>query len=118
MKKLILVIFTLFFIGCSEIPTLYHSNDYKGEPIQIADDVYFKKVYIQGMYVLLQCDATGKIIHGQTTNIGYKEGKAYKHLAVLTTNNSEFSEGMFTFKCSNIDDCYNQIVTAKNSMDK
>lgn len=117
MKKIFLSALTLLFIGCSETPILYNSNNYSGEPMQIADGIYFKKVYIQGMYVLLQCDKDGKITHNQNLNAGYQEGKVFKHTAILSSSVSKVG-GNFTFKCSDINDCYNQVIIVKNSISK
>lgn len=117
MKKLFLLALTLLFIGCNETPTLYKSDSYKGEPMQIADGLYFKKVRIQDMYVLLQCDKDGKITHNQNLNASYQDGKVFKHTAILSSSVSEVG-GNFIFKCSDINDCYNQVVIVKNSISK
>lgn len=106
----------LLLAGCSETPTLYNSNNYNGEPMRIADGVYFKKVYIQGMYALLQCDKDGNITHNQNVNVGYQEGKVFTSAAVLNPNVNQ--TGSFNFKCSDINDCYNQVMIVKNSLNK
>ncbi len=120
MKKTLKLISTLtaclVLAGCGETPTLYYNDNYKGEPIRVADSIYFKKVYIQGMDVLLQCDKDGNITHNQNINVEYREGKHDTSAAVLTvTENKTFS---FNFKCSDINECYNQVMIVKNSLNK
>ena len=120
MKKTLKLISTLttclLLVGCSETPTLYNSNDYKGEPMRIADGIYLKKVYIQGIYALLQCDKDGNITHNQNINVGYQEGKTFTSAAVLTVTENKTSS--FNFKCSDINECYNQVMIVKNSLNK
>ena len=126
MKKLIitlsLLLLPLVITGCNNgTPTLYHNDEYKGEPIKIADGLYFKKVCIQNMYVLLQCDKDGTIIHNQSTNmnVGYQQGKAFISTATLSpTVTAPESNFTFTFKCTEIDNCYEQILIVKNSLNK
>lgn len=118
MKKFLLIIMTLLFTGCSDVPVIFSSDNYKGEPIQVSDNLYFKQVRIQNMYVLLQCDKYGKIIHNQNTNAGYTHGKVFLNTAVITPQEViESDENFnFNFKCSDINDCYNQIIIVKNSI--
>ena len=120
LKIITAVIICLGFSGCNETPTIYNNPDYRGEPIRVADGIYFKKVYIQGIYALLQCDKDGNIIHNQNVNTGYQEGKVFVSSAVLTpeTNSSAGAEAKFNFKCSEITDCYNQVLIVKNSLVK
>ena len=118
MKKLVLLTIALLFIGCSETPVLYDNSNYKGEPIQVADNIYFKKVKIQGLHVLLQCDKDGRIIHNQNISVGYQSGKVYNNVSVLTpVNETEVKSDInFLFKCVDINDCYNQVLVVKNSI--
>lgn len=109
--------------GCEETPTLYNSSNYNGGAMQIADGVYFKKVYIQGIYALLQCDKDGNITHNQNVNTGYQQGKVFVSNAVLTptsnsTDSTDSTDTKFNFKCSEITDCYNQVLIVKNSLAK
>ena len=114
------VVLCFMLSGCSETPTVYNNPDYRGEPMKVADGIYFKKVYIQGIYALLQCDKDGNITHNQNMNAGYQEGKVFVSSAVLTpeTNSSTGAEAKFNFKCSEIADCYNQVLIVKNSLNK
>lgn len=117
--KLITAVYAcLLLSGCSETPTLYHNPDYRGEPIKVADGIYFKKVYIQGIYALLQCDKDGNITHNQNISTGYQEGKVFTSASVLTPMESQNTDAKFNFKCSEINDCYNQIIIVKNSLNK
>ena len=89
--------------------------------MKVADGIYFKKVYIQGIYALLQCDKEGNIIHNQSINTGYQQGKVFVSSAVLTPQNTETKDldsAKFSFKCSEITDCYNQVLIVKNSLGK
>ena len=106
--------------GCSETPVVYNNNDYNGEAMRVADGVYFKKVYIQGMFALLQCDKDGNITHNQNMNAGYQQGKFFVSTAVLTptSNSADSTDSKFNFKCTEITDCYNQVLIVKNSLAK
>ena len=118
-KLVVALMFGLVVVGCSETPTLYNSNDYKGESIRITDGFYLKKVYIQGIMVLLECDKEGNIIHNQPVGMGYQKGKVFENVAVITTNATNATDGndsKYNFKCSDINDCYNQVVIVKNSL--
>ena len=112
---------TLCFIlsGCENTPSAYNNFNYNGEAMRVAEGVYFKKVFIQGMYALLQCDKDGNITHNQNINTGYQEGKAFTSTSVLTPS-SELSDkdSKFNFNCSEINDCYNQVLIVKNSLNK
>ena len=105
--------------GCSETPTVYYNDNYNGEAMRIAEGIYFKKVFIQGMYALLQCDKDGNITHNQNTNATYQNGKTAESTAVITPS-SELSDkdSKFNFNCSEINDCYNQVLVVKNSLNK
>lgn len=104
--------------GCEETPTVYNSNNYNGEAMKIADGVYFKKVYIQGIYALLQCDKDGNITHNQNVNTGYQQGKVFVNASVLTPSSDLTTDAKFNFKCTDITDCYNQVLIVKNSLAK
>lgn len=106
--------------GCSETPTVYNNNDYKGEAMKIAEGIYFKKVHIQGMFVLLQCDEDGNITHNQNVNATYQKSKTTTSTAIITPYSSETSDSdsKFNFKCTEITDCYNQVLIVKNSLAK
>lgn len=123
MKKTLKLIATIvtcvLLVGCSETPTVYNNPDYRGEPMKVADGIYFKKVYIQGIYALLQCDKDGNITHNQNMNTGYQQGKVFVSSSVLTPS-SELSDkdSKFNFNCSEINDCYNQVLVVKNSLNK
>lgn len=120
MKIIITVVLSiLLFSGCQETPTVYNNSEYRGEAMKVADGIYFKKVHIQGMYALLQCDKDGNITHNQNINTGYQQGKVFVNTSVLTPTMSEdkvSNVGTFTFKCTDINDCYNQVSTVKTSM--
>lgn len=119
MKRLLLLAIAMLFVGCNDTPTLYYSNDYKGEPIRITDTLYVKKVNIQGVYALLQCDRDGNIIQSQSNlNMGYQDGKVFKHISMLNSTDvsEETPKENFVFKCSDINDCYNQVIIVKNSI--
>lgn len=119
-KVLILALFivAIVFTGCNETPKIYYS-DYSGEPIRVEDNLYFKQVRIQDMKVLLQCDKDGNIIHGQNINSGYQNGKVFVDTAVINLKNlNESVDVKYNFKCSDIDDCYNQVIVVKNSLIK
>ena len=118
LKIITAVIICLGFSACENTPEVYDSFNYNGEAMKIAEGVYFKKVYIQGIYALLQCDKDGNIIHNQNVNTGYQQGKVFVSSAVLTpeTNSSAGAEAKFNFKCSEINDCYNQVLIVKNSL--
>ena len=114
----------LLLTGCSDTPTIYNNPDYRGEPIKVTEGVYFKKVYIQGMYALLQCDKDGNIIPNQNLNTGYQNGKVFESTSILSVShltpdsvqtNSD-RPNKFVFKCSELDDCLNQISVVKNSL--
>lgn len=104
--------------GCSETPVVYNNYNYNGEAIRVADGVYFKKVYIQGMYALLQCDKNGNITHNQNVNTGYQQGKVFVNASVLTPSSDLTTDAKFNFKCADITDCYNQVLIVKNSLAK
>lgn len=105
--------------GCSETPVVYNNDNYNGEAMRVADGVYFKKVYIQGMFALLQCDKDGNITHNQNVNTGYQQGRVFVSTAVLTpTSDASDKDSKFNFKCSEITDCYNQVLIVKNSLNK
>ena len=112
---------TLCFIlsGCENTPSAYNNFNYNGEAMRVAEGVYFKKVYIQGMYALLQCDKDGNITHNQNINTGYQTGKVFTSTSVLTPS-SELSDkdSKFNFNCSEINDCYDQVLIVKNSLTK
>ena len=113
----------LLLAGCSETPTMYDNPHYKGEPMKIAEGIYFKKVYIQGIYALLQCDKDGNIIHNQNVNTGQQQGKVFVSSSILTPSantqmDSSSINEKFNFKCSDINDCYNQVMIVKNSLNK
>ena len=123
--KRILTIFitsmlTLLLTGCPETPTVYNNDNYNGEAMKIADGIYFKKVYIQGMYALLQCDKDGNVTHNQNINTGYQAGKVFVSTATITPTIPPLSESdsKFNFKCTEIDNCYEQILIVKNSLNK
>lgn len=125
MKKLILIasMIALMFTGCdTPYYTEYQSNDdwrtYKGEPIKITDEIYFKRVNIQGISALLQCDKDGNIIHNQNIATQYQSGKTQMAVSVITPDNTQVNEQKFNFKCSDINDCYNQVLVVKNSLGK
>ena len=124
MKKTLKLISTitacLVLAGCSETPTLYYNENYKGEAMRIADGIYFKKVYIQGMQVLLQCDKDGNITHNQNTNTGYQQGEVFVSTAVITptSNSTDSTDSKFNFKYSEISDCYNRVLIVKNSLNQ
>ena len=113
------VVLCFMLSGCSETPTVYNNPDYRGEPMKVADGIYFKKVYIQGIYALLQCDKDGNITHNQNMNATYQNGKTAESTAVITPS-SELSDkdSKFNFNCSEINDCYNQVLVVKNSLTK
>lgn len=117
-RLVLAVIVGLVLSGCNETPTLYNSDNYKGEAMRIADGIYLKKVYIQGMYALLQCDKNGNIIQNQNIGTGYNQGKTFISTAVITPTSTETGDAKFNFKCSEINDCYNQVVIVKNSIKK
>ena len=121
MKKIILLAFIALtlFTGCSETPTIYYDQDYSGQPIRVSENLYFKQVRIQDMKVLLQCDKDGNIIHGQNINSGYQNGKVFVNTAVMSSvDENKNQPSNFNFKCSDIDDCYNQVIVVKNSLIK
>lgn len=118
LRLVLAVIVGLVLSGCNETPTLYNSDNYKGEAMRIADGIYLKKVYIQGMYALLQCDKNGNIIQNQNIGTGYNQGKTFISTAVITPTSTETADAKFNFKCSEINDCYNQVVIVKNSIKK
>lgn len=115
-RLVLAVMVGLVLSGCNETPTLYNSDNYKGEAMRIADGIYLKKVYIQGMYALLQCDKNGNIIQNQNIGTGYNQGKTFISTAVITPASTETADAKFNFKCSDINDCYNQVVIVKNSI--
>ena len=115
-RLVLAVMVGLVLSGCNETPTLYNSDNYKGEAMRIADGIYLKKVYIQGMYALLQCDKNGNIIQNQNIGTGYNQGKTFVSTAVITPTSTETADAKFNFKCSDINDCYNQVVIVKNSI--
>ena len=114
------VVLCFMLSGCSDTPTLYNNNNYNGEAMKIAEGIYFKKVYIQGIYALLQCDKDGNITHNQNMNATYQNGKTAESTAVITPeiSSSTGAEAKFNFKCSEITDCYNQVLIVKNSLAK
>ena len=120
LKIITAIIICLGLSGCSETPTVYNNPDYRGEPMKVADGIYFKKVYIQGIYALLQCDKDGNITHNQNMNATYQNGKTAESTAVITPeiSSSTGAEAKFNFKCSEIADCYNQVLIVKNSLNK
>lgn len=123
MKKIILssLIALTLFTGCNNIetPRLYYNDSYSGQPIRISENLYFKQVRIQDLKVLLQCDKDGNIIHGQNINAGYQSGKVFVNTAVLSSaNENENQPSNFNFKCTEINDCYNQVLVVKNSLSK
>ena len=115
-RLVLAVMVGLVLSGCNETPTLYNSDNYKGEAMRIADGIYLKKVFIQGMYALLQCDKNGNIIQNQNIGTGYNQGKTFISTAVITPTSTETTDAKFIFKCSDINDCYNQVVIVKNSI--
>lgn len=115
-RLVLAVMVGLVLSGCNETPTLYNSDNYKGEAMRIADGIYLKKVFIQGMYALLQCDKNGNIIQNQNIGTGYNQGKTFISTAVITPASTETTDAKFNFKCSDINDCYNQVVIVKNSI--
>ena len=114
------VVLCFMLSGCSDTPTVYYNSDYRGEPMKVADGIYFKKVYIQGIYALLQCDKDGNITHNQNMNAKYQNGKTAISTAVITPeiSSSTGAEAKFNFKGSEITDCYNQVLIVKNSLIK
>ena len=123
MKKLLTIfsasMLAILLTGCPETPVVYNNDNYNGEAMRVADGIYFKKVYIQGMYALLQCDKDGNITHNQNMNTGYQHGKVFVSSAVLTpTVTTSDSDYKFNFKCTEIENCYEQILIVKNSLNK
>jgi hypothetical protein len=121
MKKIILLVFTALalFTGCNETPRVYYNSGYYGEPIKVAENLYFKQVYIQDIKALLQCDKDGNIIHGQNINAGYQQGKVFVNTAIASSSNDQSNQSSnFNFKCTDIDDCYSQVLVVKNSLSK
>ena len=121
MKKLVLLAFIALtlFTGCNETPTVYYNGDYSGQPIKVAENLYFKQVRIQDVKALLQCDKDGNIIHGQNINAGYQQGKVFVNTAVISQSNDQANQSSnFNFKCTDINDCYNQVLVVKNSLSK
>ena len=120
LKIITAVIICLGFSACENTPSAYNNFNYNGEAMSVAEGIYFKKVYIQGIYALLQCDKDGNIIHNQNVNTGYQQGKVFVSSAVLTpaTNSSTGADAKFNFNCSEINDCYNQVLIVKNSLVK
>ena len=123
MKKLLSVLLVavsaMVFVGCEETQTFSQGENYKGGPIRVDEGVYFKKVYIQGIYALLQCDKDGNILKNQNISTGYQQGKVFVSASVLTpTLGNKDTNGAFNFKCTDINDCYNQVLVVKNSMGK
>ena len=119
LKLITTTVTSLLLVGCNKAPIVYNNSDYRGEPMKVADGIYFKKVFIQGMYALLQCDKDGNITHNQNINTGYQEGKVFTSASMLTPS-SELSDkdSKFNFNCSEINDCYNQVLVVKNSLNK
>ena len=115
-RLVLAVMVGLVLSGCNETPILYNSDNYKGEAMRIADGIYLKKVFIQGMYALLQCDKNGNIIQNQNIGTGYNQGKTFISTAVITPTSTETGDAKFNFKCSEINDCYNQVLIVKNSI--
>ena len=123
MKRILTIFITSMLIilltGCPETPTVYNNDNYNGEAMKIADGIYFKKVYIQGMYALLQCDKDGNVTHNQNINTRYQQGKSFVCTATITpTVTTTESNFVFNFKCTEIDNCYEQILIVKNSLNK
>lgn len=122
MKKILklvgAVVICFMLSGCEETQTIYNNSNYNGGAIRISDGVYFKKVYIQGMYALLQCDKDGNITHNQNINTGYQQGKVFVNTAVLSPSSDLTTDSKFSFKCTEITDCYNQVLIVKNSLNK
>ena len=63
LKIITVVIICLGLSGCENTPVIHNDTNYNGEAMRVAEGVYFKKVYIQGIYALLQCDKDGNIIY-------------------------------------------------------
>lgn len=121
MKKLVLLAFIALtlFTGCNETPTVYYNHGYYGEPIKVADNLYFKQVNIQDVKALLQCDKDGNIIHGQNINSVHQNGKVFVNTAIISPSNEQANQlSNFNFKCTDINDCYNQVLVVKNSLSK
>ncbi len=119
MKKIILsaLITMTLFTGCIETPVVYYNGDYSGQPIKVAENLYFKQVRIQDIRALLQCDKDGNIIHGQNINSSYQQGKVFANTAIVSSNNDQSNQSSnFNFKCTDINDCYNQVLVVKNSL--
>lgn len=116
MKKIILVFLTFIFIGCDSVPKIRQDN-YNGEPIKVAEGIYFKKMNIQYIDVLLQCDEHGNILKNQNIPVSYNSGKVKISATTLTPIQSS-SENKFNFSCVELEECYNQILIVKKSLGK
>lgn len=124
-RKVLLIAVTattaMIFTGCDTIETLNIEN-YNGQAIRVAEGVYFKKVYIQGVTALLQCDKDSNIIHNQNINTQYQQGKTQISASILTSTamstETAASDAKFNFNCNDINDCYNKILVVKSALGK
>ena len=114
MKYILIVFLTLFITACDTVETIEVSN-YNGQPIRIGDNVFVKKLHIQGMKTLVYCDENGKILPYTPINLDYPVGKFHEQSVVLPTK-SNTESNKFQFNCSNIEDCYKEILIVKNSI--
>lgn len=120
MKKIVFIAtIMLVFTGCESFEKNYNEN-YNGGAISLGNNVYVKKMYIQGVYALINCDKDGNILKNQNMNIAYTSLKTQVSASVVsgTETDNIIGSGTYNFKCSEINDCYNQVIVVKNSLGK
>lgn len=121
---LLVAVTATIFTGCDMVET-HHIENYNGQAIKVAEGVYFKKVYIQGVEALLQCDKDGNITHNQNISTQYPQGETQVAASVLTPTAMSTTEivestkdAKFNFNCNDINDCYNKILVVKSALGK
>ena len=111
-----LLILGLLFSGCEDTPRIYNA-DYTGGAIHLGNNFYVKKMSIQGVHALIQCDKDGNIIPNaniQTTNTS---GKITTQVSTITPLGTKIpSKGKYTFSCDTLIECEQQISIVKQSL--
>ena len=117
MKKLLGFVLTGFvFIGCDSYERI-EKTDYRGEAIHIGNGVYVKKMYIQGVDALVQCDNEGKVLSNPNIHVSYMQGKVKKNVSTITPLGTKIpGKGKYTFSCDTLIECQQQISIVKQSL--
>ena len=98
----------LLLSGCENIEN-YYDSDYKGQPIKLQDNFYVKKIRVQNIDIMLECDANGNYISGTSISGRYNVGKQIQQFTTVTPKMTQ----TYHFECDKLEECQNQMEIVK-----